>query len=120
MPAGRPTKYKPEYCQKVEDLMYEGASIEEVAWTLRISKQTLYDWKEAHPEFLDAIKTGVENSKGWWKFQGRSNLKDKDFSSTLWYMNMKNRFGWADKQDLTSKGEKIEGIVYLPAKDECG
>ncbi len=118
MPGGRPTKYKPELCQQVEDLMYEGASIEEVAWKLRVNRDTLYEWQKKHKEFSDTIKRGVNHSEGWWKFKGRANLENKDFSSTLWYMNMKNRFGWADKHDHTTKGDKIQGITYLQAKDE--
>ncbi len=27
-------------------------------------------------------------------------LKKKDFGSTLWFMNMRNRFGWNNNQDL--------------------
>jgi transposase len=106
----RPTKYKPEYCQTIIDLMKEGASIEEICLDLDICVQTIYNWCETKPEFLEAKKRGTDFSKGWWMKQGRTNLFSKDFNYTGWYMNMKNRFGWADKQetDLTSKGEKIE------------
>jgi hypothetical protein len=116
MPLGRPSKYDPKYCQTVIDLMSEGASIEELVLELGICKQTIYNWQQEHPDFLDAIKTGVELSEGWWKREGRKALRDKDFSYTGWYMNMKNRFGWADKQqtDITTGGEKINVQIIEP------
>ena len=117
----RPTKYKKDLCDKVIDFMYEGMSIEEVCYELRICKQTFYNWCEAHPEFLDAKKTGESFSQGWWMKNGRIQLENKDFNSGLWYMNMKNRFGWKDKQetDITSGGEKIgiSTIQWVDGKD---
>jgi len=97
MPAGQPTKYKPEYCEKVIELMMEGASMVEVAYELRVHRDTVHEWTKVHPEFADAIKKAQHYSEGWWEKQGRSNLHNSKFNSALWYMNMKNRFGWRDK-----------------------
>jgi len=99
--AGGPTKYKTEYCDQVIELMYKGHSIEEVAYFLKVDKKTIYNWKDAHEEFFHALKKGADFSEGWWKLKGTQNIENKDFNSTLWYMNMKNRFGWKDKIENT-------------------
>lgn len=96
---GRPTKYLPEYGERVIELMKQGASIIEVAYELNVARSTIYEWMENHKEFSDTIKRGKDFSEGWWMIQGRSNLWNKEFSPTLFYMNMKNRFGWADRQE---------------------
>ena len=112
----RPTKYTKELGEKLEDLMYKGLSIEEVCHELRICKQTLYNWCEKHPEFLDSKKRGEDWSKGWWMKQGRVNLENDDFSPTLFYMNMKNRFGWSDKQEVNQTTVQIQSVPM--SKDE--
>lgn len=102
-PKAGETKYKPDtMLPLIEELFREGASIEEIAWELNISVSTIYNWtdpknKYFKPELLEAIKKGVKVSEGWWKREGRKNLHSDTFSPTLWYMNMKNRFGWSDK-----------------------
>jgi transposase-like protein len=109
MPTGRPTKYKKEYCKVVIDLMSQGASKTEVAAELGVVKQTLYTWAKQHPDLMDAIKKGEQLSNAWWERHGRAQLENPKFNHVLWYMNMKNRFGWADKQEITGKGGgKIE------------
>lgn len=107
--AGRPTKYKPEMCEQVIDLMRDGLAIEEVCAEMGIWKDTFYNWVKKHDEFSDAYKRGLELSKAWWLKQGRSSLTDGKFNSTLWYMNMKNRHKWSDKQEVdhTTKGKEI-------------
>jgi hypothetical protein len=104
-PGGRPTDYRPEYCEVVKKCLNKGMSIMSIARKLQVSKQTLYDWKDAHPQFLDAVKKGIDFSQGWWEDKGRKNLHCKDFNHVLWMMNMRNRFRaeWNEKQE-----EKIE------------
>lgn len=102
---GRPTNYKPEYCEQVIPLLKEGYSIEEIGLELDVGYSTIYRWMDEHEAFREAIKRGREFSKAWWLSKGRSKLETKDFSATLWYMNMKNRFGWADKQEIVQNNE---------------
>lgn len=111
MPGGRPSDYKQEYCDKIVQCFKEGWSIEEICLELDICKQTFYNWCESNQEFLDSKKKGESFSQGWWMKKGRINLENKDFSSTLWYMNMKNRFGWKDRSDTTSGDEPIQPVV---------
>ena len=102
----RPTKYKPEMCKTVIDLMKEGASQQEVLATLDISNDTFYRWKKENAEFSETIKRGIQLSQAWWEKKGRISLDDRQFNSTLWYMNMKNRFSWADKKEIKEEVKK--------------
>lgn len=104
---GAPSKYKPEYKDKLIDLMKEGASLSEICLEFEICRQTLYNWFENYPDLLDTKKKGLEFSRGWWEKQGRKNLQNKDFNYTGWYMNMKNRFGWADKTENKNENTNI-------------
>ncbi|MCH7499419.1 MAG: hypothetical protein IH886_05335 [Nitrospinae bacterium] len=119
-PGGRPSKYRPEMCDQVIELMGDGASLVEVAAKLGICKDTLHEWKKTNVEFSDSIKRGVQLSAAWWEEKGRTNLENKDFSYTGWYMNMKNRFGWKDKHEnqITGKdGESLKFPVYFVGSD---
>jgi len=111
----RPTKYKEEFNNKVVEYMKQGYSIAEVCLELDICKQTFYNWCEENKVFLDSKKKGVDFSEGWWMKQGRENLQNKEFSFTGWYMNMKNRFKWTDRQETTLEGgeKPIQNIISL-------
>lgn len=122
---GRPSKYREEMLPKIVDLMKDGASLIEVEAMLGISGETLYDWCDKKsprykPKFSEAVNEGVRLSYAWWEHEGRTALRDKDFSYTGWYMNMKNRFGWRDRNetDLTSGGEKIQFANIVPRPED--
>lgn len=124
MPGGRPTKYRPEMCDVVIELMSEGASKFEVAAAINVCIDTISEWQkeENNPQFSAAIKQGERLSRAWWEKHGRLNLDNKEFNSTLWYMNMKNRHAWADKQDVTSGGKPVQNTwnVFPVTTDKDG
>jgi hypothetical protein len=97
--------------------MAEGASKTEVCAELDICYDTFLDYQEKHEEFSEAVKRGERLSEGWWLKQGRLGLKDKEFNYTGWYMNMKNRHGWSDKQETkVSGGLVVEVVKFTDAK----
>ena len=110
------TKYNPEMCKKVIELMREGASLCEVAAKLEICEDEIHEWKEQISEFSEALKKGKLLSQVWWEKQGRLNLTNKNFNYTLWYANMKNRFGWSDKKavQVDNISERRTGVILIP------
>lgn len=100
-PGGRPADYRPEMCEEVIPMLKEGMSIEEIGVELDCGYSTVYQWMDRYPEFKEAIKKGREYSAGWWIKQGRVSLREKQFNTATWFINMKNRFGWSDKTENT-------------------
>lgn len=99
----------------VLELYSEGASDVEIKAYIYSKRKTfsndLWDrWLQEEPEFSETIKVGKMLSESWWAKTGRKNLNNKEFSYTGWYMNMKNRFGWKDKQEVDQKTEHSGGI----------
>lgn len=67
---GRPSEYQPRFCEQLVDHMAQGFSFESFAGVVGVSKQTLYNWAEAHAEFLDAKERGTEQCRLWWEDLG--------------------------------------------------
>lgn len=52
---GRPTEYRPEYCDAVQAHMGQGYSLTAFAGTIRVARETVYAWIKTHSEFSDAV-----------------------------------------------------------------
>jgi len=83
----------------------EGASDTEVRAKLRITISlwsSLYNDPQASA-FKEIVDVGRMLAKGWWLEEGRKSLRDKSFNAPLWHMNMKNRYSWSDKTEVSTK-----------------
>jgi hypothetical protein len=52
---GRPSDYRPEYCEAVQAYMAQGYSLTAFAGSIRQGRDTIYHWIKAHSEFSDAV-----------------------------------------------------------------
>lgn len=108
MPAGRPTKYRPEMCETVIECGKQGMGKLETCLELDIDYTTFEAWQDKHPEFSKAVKAAQRHSQGWWERKGReATFGGVDgFNATSYIFNMKNRFkeDWRDKHELEHSG----------------
>lgn len=59
MAGGRPSLYKPEYCQQLIDHMAKGGSFWSFAADVDVCFDTLSEWCKVHPEFSEAKSVGM-------------------------------------------------------------
>ena len=104
-PVGRPSKYKPEYCEKIVKLAKEGNGW--VSWALAcgVDRPTLYAWGEQHPEFLTALKEAKLHEQLWWENTGRNSVHSKNFQAAVWRTSMQARF----RDDYTER--KVQEVT---------
>ena len=89
---GRPSKYKPEYCQRVIELGAEGASMAEMALALDVAKATIWDWAQNHDDFAVALEKARTASQVWWEKAGKTGIFAEKFNAQAWKFIVSNRF----------------------------
>ncbi len=94
-------------------LMSQGASKVEVAAELGITRDTLYEWVGSNEEFSDTIKMGETLSQAWWEKKARLSLDGGQFNTALWFINMKNRFGWQNTPQTNNQGGEIAQVPFV-------
>jgi orotate phosphoribosyltransferase-like protein len=118
---GRPSKYKKQYCSKVIELFSEGKSVIQIAAELDVSRDTIYEWQKAHPEFSDSIKKGMTKSEAFWErlLQGAASGLASVNSAALIFL-LKNRFQWTDRMDqkIAHSGDITIGLPPVPEDAE--
>ncbi len=91
----------------------KGASDEEVAYALRVTMRKFKDLYATDNAFLEVVDTGRDWGKAVWMKMGRENLNDKSFNGPLWYNNMKNRWNWSDKSEVSDKTQNAQDADQL-------
>lgn len=104
---GRPTKYDPAFIEETLTLMGKGWSKTRVAAKLGVHKATFYDWMEAHPEFLDAVRLGETLSEAWWEAEGQNALWVHKYNTGMFKWLTGNMHGWSEKQSQDVKVEDL-------------
>lgn len=111
---GRPSLYKPEYCQMLIDHMSKGLSYESFCAITNTCEDTLREWEKVHEEYSASKKTAFYLNRLFWEKKGVDHLGDKSFNSTIWIFNMKNRFPkqWREKIEVDAN-QKIDAKVEM-------
>jgi hypothetical protein len=116
---GRPSGYKKQYCELLTEHMASGLSFESFAADINVHRDTLYDWAKKHKDFSDAKRVGLEKGRKFWETVGCNGATGKipGFNAAAYIFNMKNRFGWRDKQEVEHIGESNKIYIQIDSED---
>jgi hypothetical protein len=112
----RPTKYNEEMQAKADgyadNFMAYGDPVPTVAGladALDVSRATLYNWSDEHPQFLDTLGR-IENRQH--KFLVAGGLTN-EFNAGITKLMLHNH-GYSDKSetDVTSQGKAVESLSW--------
>ena len=122
---GQPTSYKEDYARQAYELALLGLTDEDMIRVFDIAPQTFYNWRNAHPEFLEALKRGKDaadakvavslykRATGYeheavkiFNDQGAPLIVDyierypPDTTAAIFWLKNRQRATWRDKQDV--------------------
>lgn len=64
---GRPTGYRPEFCEKVIDLACEGYSLLGFCGVIGVSRSSVNEWLLKHPSFSEACERAATGRLWFWE-----------------------------------------------------
>jgi transposase-like protein len=109
MPAGRPTKYKPEYVEEAYRQSLLGKTDTELAQYFDISEATLYKWKNEYPEFSESIQNGKDKADGVVVKSLYDEAKSGNIQAQrFWLMNRQKN--WKEKQHIEQ--DRTIKVIY--------
>lgn len=105
---GRPEKYSKEFHPKLAELFYAMGGIDkDFAVFVGVTEPTIYNWKNKHKEFADALRLGKLSPDS--KVEAalyHSAMEGSNLAQIFWLKN-RQPGKWRDKQELDIKEHNI-------------
>ena len=123
--AGRPSEYRPEFCDTIIAVAERGGSAKRRAVAIGINPSTYYRWIDPSsdhyiPEFHAAHERAEGLCYAWWEDVGNEHLVvSKDgprLDPQVYRLNMMNRFGWGEKQQQEVKTDTSVTLTFGDAE----
>lgn len=109
-PPGRPSEYKPEFCERVIEMGREGMSQAQIASELGVHRATIRNtWVKDHPEFKEAWDLSLQLAQSYWeeKFNRvakRGTVGDGQGAALTFLLSRRFRGDYQDKVSLEHTG----------------
>ncbi len=112
-PRGRPPAYRPEYVDLVVTFCAKGHSLTGFAGKVGVSRDTVLEWGNQHPDFREACHVAKANRALWWEEQAIKVAKAGG-SSTMVLFGMRNAApdDYQDIRKMEQTGKDGGPIVY--------
>lgn len=125
-PTGRPTKYRPIYCDLVIEAMSEGKSLTAFAADIGVARSTINEWMDEFPEFSEAARRAKAKCAAWWEERGRQMAQNGGApgQSTLVVFGLKNMSDdWRDRVEAEHSGtvdHRVTAVEWRIARPNAG
>lgn len=94
-----------QWADKVISLYKEGCSDAEVAAELGVTLKAYYKQINDNAAFAQLVEFGRTLCQSFWESQFRKNINNKQFNTSLLTFYMKNKYGWADKTEVSDSSD---------------
>lgn len=115
------SKLTPEVRSKIEEIASLDGTVEEMAYLCDVSRQTIYNWLDPTSDFFDKdLAYKVEKLRARPVLLARRTVVEKmteNYPSAMDYLKRKSKKEFGDNLDVTTDGNKLEGVVVLPSKE---
>lgn len=102
-PGGRPSEYKPEYCDLVRQMMMdEGISLTAFAGHVGVARETVYAWTSAHREFSDAVSRARSARTLWLERKLLRSKKGAETTAAIFALKNAQPDEWRDLKHIES------------------
>lgn len=119
---GRPSEYRPEYCQKLIEWMSEGRSFGTFGTTIDVTEETLGQWVVKHPAFAEAKAKAKIAERQWWETvaRGAAAGKIKNSAQAVLIFSMKNKFPqhYNDRRQVELTGANGAPVAFSNMTEE--
>tara|TARA_R110000868_G_scaffold161317_2_gene391530 strand:+ start:1113 stop:1472 length:360 start_codon:yes stop_codon:yes gene_type:complete len=107
--------YDPKYCPIAVEVLSRGKSLAAVCVACGVCRATLYNWRDTHPDFKDALNFGVQNAQALWEDRGERGIEGeiKNFAGSTYMFTMKNRFRDDYNEDKEAKSASDSFVEKL-------
>ena len=93
---GRPSEYRPEYCDLVIKVMSEGYSLTGFAGSICMSRDAVYDWIGVYPDFSNAVARARAARVRWWENKLKTSRKGAETSASIFALRNADPQEWRD------------------------
>lgn len=121
MAAGRPTTYKPEYCEKIVEFCKNGDTLNQFAVSVGTHPQRLYEWAKQNEEFNEALLKARAVYQAYYEkilkfaIHGKKIEDVHKIDGLLLMFKMKSRFSdYHDTQVIKAETDKPITLAYRP------
>jgi hypothetical protein len=97
---GRPSEYRPEYCQLVIEQMGQGLSLTAFAGSILVARDTVYGWISAHRDFSDAVARARAARTLWLEQKLLKSRKGAETTAAMFALRNAQPDEWKDVRSV--------------------